>query len=286
MAGRFLVSGSLAQSYAHCRRLARKADSSFYWSFWLLPRPKYYAMCALYAFLRRTDDLADGPHPAGDRRAALARWRESLARALNGKFDDPLFPALADTAARFGVPTECLWDAIDGVEMDLGPCRYETFGDLAPYCHRVASAAGLACLHIWGYSGGEGALVPARHCGLAFQLTNILRDVAEDAGRDRVYLPLEDLRRFRYGVDELKRSVRDERFAALMRFQIERTEQYYRAGQALVPFLSPDGRRVFRPMLTTYRSLLEEIKRRDGDVFTRPVRLGWWTRLRIALASA
>ncbi len=268
------MSGNLAESYRNCVRVARQAASNFYWSFWLLPKPKRLATCALYAFSRHCDDLADNDRPAEDRRRALEQWRTSLEQALDGDRDHPLLPALADTVNRFRIPAEHLFDIIDGVAMDLDLCRYATFDELSEYCRKVAAAVGLACLHIWGFRD-ESALPPAVKLGLAFQLTNILRDLGEDARRDRLYLPLEDLERFDYAFDELKRGVVDERFAALVRFQIDRAERFYREAAPLPQLVEHDGRRVLGLMTATYRALLAEIERRHGDVFARPVHLGF-----------
>lgn len=273
----------LQASYDLCRHIARSSSSSFYYSFRLLPRAKREAMFALYAFLRRTDDLSDGPFAAGDNpRQALIAWRQSFFNALGGTFDDPLLPALADTVRRFGIPTDYLLAAISGVEMDLDHHGYETFPELEDYCHHVASAVGLACIHIWGFTS-PAALEPARRCGLAFQLTNILRDIKEDAMLGRVYLPGEDLRRFDYSAAELKLGVCDERFRRLMRFEIERAEQCYADAAELDRWLHADCRRAFVAMLSTYRELLAEIKRRDGDVWTSRVRLAGWRKARIAM---
>lgn len=275
------MSSVVEASYADSCRIARRTAKNFYYSFLVLPRAKRQAMCALYAFLRHTDDLGDSGEPAEMRAAALGRWRASLDRALAGTFDAPVFPALADTVARYAIPPEYLAAVIEGVEMDLTHARYETFDELSEYCHRVASAVGLACIHIWGFDGPE-ALEPARACGLAFQCTNILRDLKEDAANDRVYLPQEDLRRFQYSVDDLKRNVRDGRFRSLMRYEIARTEQLYRQAARLEEHLSADGRAVFGAMMSIYRGLLDEIKRLDGDVFSRRVRLSPWRKLGIA----
>jgi phytoene synthase len=271
----------IAASYAHCQRVARRSTSNFYFSFFLLPRHKRAAMCALYAFLRRTDDLGDDPGPVEARRAALASWRASLDAALAGRFGDPLLPALVDTIEQFQLPVEQLHAVLDGVEMDLHKSRYQTFSELELYCHRVAAAVGLCCVHIWGFTDPT-AYEPARACGVAFQLTNILRDLKEDASRDRVYLPQEDLSRFGYSVADLREGLRNESFRGLMRFEIERAEQFYHRAAELSQWLMPDGRRIFGGMLTAYRSLLEEIKRRDGDVFTSRVRLSPWRKLKIA----
>jgi 15-cis-phytoene synthase len=275
------MSDALAASYAHCRRIARGSASNFYYSFLLLPKRKRMAMCALYAFLRRSDDLSDSLESIADRRGALARWRASLHRAVQGQHDDPLLPALADTMAEFEIPLAYLDAVIDGVEMDLEPGEFETFEQLDQYCQRVASAVGLACLCIWGCRSEE-AEAPARRCGVAFQMTNILRDLKEDAARERIYLPREDLDRFGYTADDLRRGVRDERFRQLMRFEIERTETLYAEAAELESWLPPDGRRVFGSMMAVYRALLGEIKRLDGDVLTTRARLSHWRKVRIA----
>src|SRR6202171_3699519 len=159
----------LTASYAYCRRLARLSASNFYYSFWLLPRPKRMAMYALYAYLRQTDDWGDSGAAVEVRRTTLAGWRGSLARSLRGEFDDLLWPALADAVERFAVPHELLFAVIDGVEMDLDRSRYQTFAELEEYCYRVASTVGLACIRVWGFRS-DAALEPARQCGLAFQM--------------------------------------------------------------------------------------------------------------------
>ena len=224
---------TIAASYAFCRCASRRGESSFSASFLLLCPEKRRAMEALYAFMRHTDDLGDSPLPAAERRAALLAWRAALGRALAGDLPSPLsrapceawsgrgaggegggqsreeatvakplnaldsgvalLPALADAIARFGIPAAALEAVIDGQEMDLAVTRYETFADLAVYCEKVAAAVGRACIHVWGFTDQQ-ALAPARSCGIAFQLTNILRDLGEDAAIDRVYLPQEDLR--------------------------------------------------------------------------------------------
>lgn len=272
---------SLRESYRLCARVTRQSSSNFYYSFLLLPREKRQSMCALYAFARHTDDLSDGPEAADVSRTALTAWRQSLARALAGRFDDPLLPALADTVHRFQIPQSYLEDIVAGVEMDLVHDGYETFADLERYCYHVASVVGLACIHVWGFTDPR-ALEPARRCGLAFQLTNILRDLKEDIGRGRIYLPREDLRQFGYAPEELERGVYDERFRRLMRFEIERTEQFYADAAELHQYLFPDGQPIFRAMVATYRALLDEIKRSDGDVWSRRIRLPAWRKAQIA----
>jgi phytoene synthase len=275
----------LAESYAVCQRAAQRAASNFYFSFMLLPLEKRRGMWALYAFLRHVDDLADDPcRDVHGRRAALGELRERLNRALAGSTDDPTLHALADTVKRFHVPTEYLTAAIDGVEMDLSGVRFETYDELELYCYRVASVVGLACIHIWGFRG-DAAVEPARKCGLAFQLTNILRDVREDAEHGRVYLPCSDLKQFNYTPDDLLHGEIDDRFQRLMRFEIDRAEQLYAAAAPLDGYLDRDGRRVFRAMNDTYRALLAKIKRRPTDVFRHRIKLNRWEKLRIGATA-
>jgi phytoene synthase len=272
----------LERSYRLCGQVARRAAKNFYLSFLLLPRDERRSMCALYAFLRRTDDLGDNESAVEVRRAALLRWRESLARALAGAFDDPILPALADTVARYQVRPTDLQAVIDGVEMDLVKTAYATFGELELYCERVASAVGLSCIRIWGCRN-PAADEPARNCGIALQLTNILRDVHEDLRYGRIYLPQEDLARCDYPVAALMAGQRDARFCALMRLEIARAESYYERGADLERYLEGDGRAIFWTIMSTYRALLDEIKRRDGDVLSSRVRLPMWRKWRIAV---
>jgi len=274
----------VAASYTQCQALTRRTAGNFYYSFLVLPKVKRRAMCALYAFLRHTDDLGDSQQPVEERRAALSAWRQSLDNALRGRFDSPLLPALADTVARFGIPRQYLHDVLDGVEMDLQERVYDTFAELAEYCYRVASAVGLCCIHIWGFRGAA-PLDLATPLGIAFQLTNILRDLKEDSELGRVYLPREDLRRFQYSEEDLAQGLRNAAFAALMRFEIARAEDHYRRGEGLEMHLDRDSRPALRAMVSIYRGLLDEIKRRDGDVFSSRVRLSGWRKATIALRS-
>jgi len=273
-----------SRSYAHCERLAPPASANFYHAFRLLPRPQRRAMCALYAFMRVADDLSDGPGSFAEKRALLDDWRRQLDLALAGTYTHCLHAALHHTTHAHGIPRQYLIDVLDGVGMDLGPVRYDTFADLYPYCYRVASAVGLACIHVWGFARDE-AKAPAEAAGLAFQLTNILRDLAEDAARGRVYLPREDLERFGYTEEQLRRGDRDERFRRLMRFQVERARSYYEAARPLAGLLRPAGRAVFLVMARTYRGLLEAIEQRDYDVFSGRVRLSRWHKMWLALRA-
>jgi phytoene synthase len=272
---------SLARSYSYCERLARREAANFYHAFHLLPRSQRQAMCALYAFLRIADDLSDAPGPAAERRVALADWRCGLDRALKGNYSHRLHSALHDTMTRHGVPREYLEAVLDGVEMDLEPVAYDTFDELYRYCYRVASAVGLACIHIWGFRDDR-AKVYAESAGIGFQLTNILRDLGDDAARGRVYLPREDLEQFGYAPERLKQGARDEAFRALMRFEVRRARGYYDASEPLTALLTPPGRAVFLVMARTYRGLLDAIERRRYDVFSRRIRLSLGHKLWLA----
>ena len=278
---------TLAASYTRCQRLTRHAARNFYYSFIALPADQHRAMCALYAFLRATDDLGDSTNSVDERRQALQAWRAALQSALQGHFDettDPLLEALADTVHRFSIPPEYLHAAIDGIEMDLTIDRYETFEELAEYCYRVASVGGLCCIHIWGFHG-EAALEPARRCGLAFQLTNILRDLKEDAQRGRIYLPLADLRQFGYTESQLLASEYNAEFEQLMIYEIERTEILYQSARELSGHLTPAGRAAYEAMWSIYHGLLQEIARRPADVLSRRLEVPRWKKWRIAAAS-
>jgi phytoene synthase len=274
----------VARSFAYCERLARRAAANFYHGFRLLPADQRRAMCALYAFMRVADDLADGPGPTAAKRESLEAWRRQLGEALSGTYHHPLHPALHATLTRYAIPRSHLDDVLDGVGMDLDTDRYETFPELYRYCYRVASAVGLACVRVWGAAGRE-AEPYAESAGVAFQLTNILRDLAEDAGRGRVYLPGEDLRRFGYAEADLFAGRRSGAFRELMRFEAGRAYAYYDAAGPLAALLPPAGRAVFLVMLRTYRGLLDAIVRRDFDVFSGRVRLGRLHKLWLAARS-
>jgi phytoene synthase len=278
----------LPASYARCREITRAARSNFPLAFRLLPAAGRRAMGALYAFLRVTDDLADEPGEAAAKRGQLNAWRRSLVAALGGTYSHPVHPALHDTVRRYDIPPEYLLAVIDGVESDLEPVRFATFADLVPYCYRVASVVGLACVRVWGLRPGatwEEAEEPAVDAGIAFQLTNILRDLGEDLSRGRVYLPQEDLNRFGCPPDSWRDPKRADGFRAMARFQADRARDYYRRGDRLDRLLSADGRAVFRVMSGFYRALLDEIGRRDYDVFAGRVRVPRWRKAVVLLSA-
>ncbi len=279
------MTSSLARSYAYCERLARRQAANFYHAFRLLPRPQRQAMCALYAFLRISDDLADAATPLPSKRQALDRWRTRWQLAREGIFSHRLHAALHHTMKTYAIPPHYLDEALTGVAMDLDIARYDTFEDLYHYCYRVASVVGLSCLHIWGFREPGTALPLAEAAGIAFQLTNILRDLGEDTQRQRIYLPSEDLKRFAYHEADLQRGIRDERLRALLTFEAERARHYFQRAENLLPLLEPAGRAVFQVMLRTYRALLEAIVASGFDVFARRIRVSRWRKLWLVIQA-
>ena len=278
----------LAQSYEFCRTVARREAKNFYYSFCLLPAERRKSMCALYAYLRQTDDIADSAGEVGDRAENLARWREDLHGTLAGQPAPgwPGWPALAETVTRHAIPAGYLTEVIDGVALDLDPHPFATFADLDAYCYRVAAVVGLSCLHIWGFrsAGGEAERL-AEACGVALQLTNIIRDVREDAANGRVYLPTEDLARFGVDPRELAAPIASNRVRALLEFEAGRAASYYRKAAHLAPLVSPEGRPVLLAIVGIYRRLLDEVVRQNYDVFTRRITLSPWRKIWITVRS-
>lgn len=242
-------------------------------------------MAALYAFARHTDDLGDSDQPAAVREKALAEWRRMFAEGFSQAPRGPILPAVVDAVYRFQIPQQFLVEIMDGVAMDLHHQGFETFDELRHYCYYVASAVGLACLHIWGFENESAVREPAIQCGVAFQLTNILRDLREDAANGRVYLPREDLKRFDFSQHELRHHKGGDQFDELIRFQIERAERYYCDAAETVSYLHADGRRMFSMMFNTYRGLLKKIAKNPRAVLHTRVRLTFSQKLRIAVES-
>jgi phytoene synthase len=260
----------VGRSYRYCRRVARSRAKNFYYSFVLLSRPQRDAMCAMYAFMRYCDDLSDEP---GATRAAIERWRADLDQALAGRFSGhPVWPAFHHAVRRFGIPPEYFREMIDGVASDLEPRRIETFDQLHRYCYQVASVVGLTTVHIFGFDS-PAALPLAEKCGVAFQLTNILRDIREDAGLGRVYLPAEDLRRFGVPEEDLRAGNRSPAFVELMRFEAARARACYDESRPLLELVSPHSRPSLWALIEIYSRLLERIERSGYDVFARRIRL-------------
>jgi phytoene synthase len=260
----------VARSQEYCSRIARSRAKNFYYSFLLLSRQQRRAMCSIYAFMRYCDDLSDEP---GANRLAMDRWRVEMEEALQGRFGPhPVWPAFHYTVRRFGLSHQYFRDMIDGVASDLEPRRIETFDELYRYCYQVASVVGLITIHIFGFDSPS-ALPLAEKCGVAFQLTNILRDIREDAERGRVYLPADDLRRFGVTEADLRAGNRSDAVVRLLRFEAARARQYYEASRPLLDLIHPRSRPSLEALIAIYSRLLDRIERRDYDVFTTRVSL-------------
>jgi len=261
---------AIDQSYAYCTKVARSRAKNFYYSFLLLSRQQRKAMCAIYAFMRYCDDLSDEP---GATRAAIEQWRAELEEALAGRFSGhPVWPAFHHTVRRFGIPHQFFRDMIEGVAGDLEPRCFETFDQLYRYCYQVASVVGLTIIHIFGFDTRT-ALPLAEKCGVAFQLTNILRDIREDAANGRIYLPAEDLQRFGVTEAEVRAGERSQAMLALLRFEAHRARQYYQESAPLLDLVHPRSRSSLWALVAIYSRLLDRIEQKDYDVFSERVRL-------------
>jgi phytoene synthase len=275
----------LTASYKSAASVVARSHSNFSYSFAVLSREKKLAFCAVYAFMRFCDDISDGETSNENKRELLARWRSQLeADQPESLPSDSIMPAFRDTLQKFDIPKQYFHWIIDGTEMDLDIFRYETFEDLYKYCFNVASAVGLVCLQIFRYQD-ERAKKLAEQCGIAFQLTNILRDIKEDAERGRIYLPLEDLKRFDYSPEELQRGVLDDRFRKLMIFETERAREYYRAARNLLPLVEKSSRPCLWAMIEIYERLLNRIIQNRFDVFSQRIRLSSREKVTVALRA-
>ncbi|CAG0944483.1 MAG: All-trans-phytoene synthase [Rhodocyclaceae bacterium] len=246
----------------YCQQKAAASGSSFYYSFLFLPPLRRRAITALYAFCREVDDAVDECSDTQLARARLAWWRSELAACYAGRPGHPVTQALAAAARDFSLPQELLAEIVDGMEMDLAQVRYADFKALHLYCYRVASTVGLLAAEIFGYEDRR-TLKYAHDLGLAFQLTNIIRDVGEDARRGRIYLPADELAQFGVGADDILHLRYGEAFHRLMVFQIERAERCYEQALAQLPAQDRRAQRPGLAMAAIYRALLADI-RRDG----------------------
>jgi squalene synthase HpnC/squalene synthase HpnD len=292
-------SDSVRDSYAECNRIARASKSSFYYAFFGLRKEKRNALCALYAFMRLIDDVSDEPGDLESKRQGLARWRAMLDDAVDGRTGGhAVLPALADTIARFEIPTRYFHDLILGAEMDLTVSTYATFDRLSEYCYRVAGTVGLTCLHVFGFSDPKAPDL-AERLGLAFQLTNIIRDVGADYAIGRIYLPQEDLDRFGVRAEELGGPVTP-KLQELLLFEADRAWQMYQEGAPLVKKINGDSRATLWALVRTYSTLLARIEEREFDVFSSRISTssaekiqflltagmtGWWKKDALAKRS-
>jgi 15-cis-phytoene synthase len=269
------------ESYAWCTRLAREQAKNFYYSFLLLSKPRRRAMCAIYSFMRYCDDLSDD-EGISDRASAIAQWRTDLEGALaRHGGEHPAWPAFVDAVERYRIPHQYFFEMIEGVSSDLEPRSIRTFDELYDYCYHVASVVGLTIIHIFGFED-RAAIDLAEKCGIAFQLTNILRDVREDAGKQRIYIPSEDFERF--GVSRETFLPRDH-FMRLMEFEARRARDYYQQSAPLIELIHPASRASLRALIGIYSRLLDRIVSSNYDVLSRRVRVPAWEKLTI-LAKA
>ncbi len=277
---------SLADSYRYCRQVARRRARNFYYSFLLLPRAQRDAICAIYAFMRYSDDLSDEPSPQQQARRAIEQWRSELEAALRGNSSErPLWPAFHDTIQRYRIPIEYFFEMIEGVRSDLTPRRIQSFQELYRYCYQVASVVGLTIIHIFGFRSPE-ALPLAEKCGIAFQLTNILRDIREDLGRGRIYLPAEDLSRFGVDAEQLACGPAPDGFLDLLRFEAARARSYYEESRPLLSLIDPASRPSLRALIEIYSRLLDRIERAGVAVLEHRVELPLREKLAILARAA
>ena len=284
------MSLTVSESYAYCRDVSRRRAKNFYYSFVLLKNEQRDAMCAIYAFMRYCDDLSDDAGIA-DRAAAIAGWSADLTATLAGKppvksssAAAALWPAFADAVARYKIPHQYFHDMITGVSSDLEPRKIDTFDQLYDYCYHVASVVGLTIIHVFGFDS-PAALKLAEKCGIAFQLTNILRDVREDAENDRIYWPAEDLARFGVTPAELRSKTLTPALRNMLAFQAQRARAYYQESAPLVGMVHAGSRASLRAMIGIYSRLLDKIIAADYDVLSQRVRVPTWEKMWILLRS-
>jgi phytoene synthase len=257
---------------ASSHTITKHSNSNFSYAFLFLSKPKREAIHAVYAFCRLSDDLVDESHAGGDPAIELARWRTALHTHLQDNVGPPVITAVGQAARRFHIPTVYFEELLNGMEMDLTRARYATFEDLYPYCYRVASIVGLICIEIFGYTNPQ-TKTYAEQLGIAFQLTNILRDVGVDAQRGRIYLPQDELKRFGYSEAELLAGRYNSAFVELMRFQCERARGFFRAAAAVLPAEDKRSLLAAEIMRAIYYRLLLRIEAQQYDVFRANITL-------------
>ncbi|MDE0404462.1 MAG: presqualene diphosphate synthase HpnD [Nitrospira sp.] len=278
---------TIPEAHSYCTLKAKDSGSNFYYSFLFLPRPRREAMCTVYTLCHELDAAVDHPPHGVDPCDRLAQWRREIEAAYQGVPQCPVTISLADHASRLGIPLDYFQELVAGMEMDLTIRRYATFDDLYPYCYRVASIVGLICLKVFGTVDPR-AQDYAVNLGVAFQLTNIIRDVGADAKRDRIYVPLEDLATFGCSEEQLLSKTASPEFIRLMEFQAARAHDYYRKAQTVYDALSSTDRRsllVAEIMRDIYFNLLTRIESTRFAVFTSRIRVPPFRRATLALTT-
>lgn len=276
---------TVSEAQAYCTAYTKKSGSNFYYSFLFLPRAKRDAMYTVYAFCKAVDNAVDEPAAGSNPKDELKRWREELEAVYSGAPTAPIMMSLSHHVKVLGIPKAYFEELIKGVEMDLFNNRYVTFDELSLYCYRVASVVGLICLHVFGVTSAR-AQDYAVALGMAFQLTNILRDVGTDAAESRIYLPLDDLRKWNHPEKAIFNRSYSPEFRALMEYEASRARHYYKRADAALMGLSPQERRaltVAEIMRGIYRRILERIEQSDYQVFGPRISLTTMQRVVIAL---
>lgn len=274
----------LDDAYEACEKLTRDSMSNFYYAFLSLPIEQRRAIYATYAFFRLCDDVVDEvdeQERTSDPATELAEVKRQLGEAFDGKLTGPIWTALADSQRRFSIPPEHYVAVIEGCEMDVTKSRYANFEELIEYCNKVASAVGLVCIEVCGYDD-DAAVQHAIDLGIAMQLTNITRDVAEDAAIGRIYLPQDEIERFGYSEQELIDGVLNDNLRSLIKFQVERARSYFERGNRLFPLLDRRSRACPQGMAEAYMSILDKIEASNYDVMAGKVQLGRWTKFTLA----
>jgi len=289
------VNHQLTHAYAVCKAVARRAAKNFYYGFLVLPAEKRNAMCAVYAFMRHADDISDEPGlDQQQKREKLEEWLQAANNVFAGHpTDDPVLMALADTQKRFKIPPQLFEKLVQGTSMDLdisgsvaAPVVVcQTFEDLKHYCYFVASIVGLVCIRIFGYQDKKAEFL-AEDCGLAFQLTNIIRDVKEDAGLGRIYIPEEDLARFNLGAEQLTAgsltdAAKSQQLRPVLEYEADRARRYYESAQWLMELIEEDSRAALWVLVEIYSRLLKKIAARNYDVLSERVSLTFWEKLKV-----
>ncbi|HEX3587742.1 MAG TPA: phytoene/squalene synthase family protein [Candidatus Angelobacter sp.] len=290
------MSGQLSHAYAVCRGISRRAAKNFYYGFMVLPAEKRNALSAVYAFMRHADDISD--EPSVDpllKRQKLNEWLEAAKTVFTGKpTDDPVLMALGDAQKKFKIPPELFEKLVYGTSLDLDipPASAEapailcnTFDDLKQYCYYVASVVGLVCIRIFGYEDSKAEFL-AEDCGLAFQLTNIIRDVKEDASMGRIYIPEEDMARTNltaanFSSSLLKDPAQAQQLRPALEYEAERARKYYESAKWLMELIEEDSRAALWVLVEIYSRLLQKITDRNYDVLTERVRLTLWEKLKV-----
>ena len=265
-------------AYKHCESVTKKHAKNFYYAFRTLPHRKRRAIYAIYAFCRICDDIADGDIPLVDQKSQFSQMRKQLHESIEYPSNKLIFTALKDVVTIFNIPINYLEEIIQGVEMDLVNTRYETFEELLTYCYKVASVVGLICFEIFGYKNSV-AKKYAIDLGIAMQLTNILRDIKEDYERGRIYIPQQEMLRFKYSDNDLGNGIINNSFRNLMRYQITRANCYFTSGIQLIPLMNTESRRCPSILHGVYRKILAKIERSDFNVFEKRIGLNTWEKL-------